>query len=275
MSAGLAVGAILTIAQVHQHSHASGGAASASPGAVFRSGASFAFVISPCCTPVLIGILAYCAQNLIERWLQRRTSITLCARPCGAGRRTCRRRRVDIRWVTPLQCRRSATCGEAGTAYACTLWLFSVPRVNAIPVCRRLVIAVTSSLIAAVLFHGQVAMALVTRGDDFWHAAMFPWRGILPTRRADGSNSQTAVDRYVFFGMQQRSKGGLMNDSIQVATAYSSCPSARWADLCGPRLVLSSAQALCRSRLRFCKGRRPTAQREIFYFRRLGPLPRR
>jgi cytochrome c biogenesis protein CcdA len=61
---GLACGALITlIQQPHAHSDELKKPYGASAGAAFLLGASFTFVISPCCTPVLIGILAYCAQT--------------------------------------------------------------------------------------------------------------------------------------------------------------------------------------------------------------------
>lgn len=63
-------------------------------------------------------------------------------------------------------------------------------------------------------------MALVTRGDEFLvrgdvHAAR---RYYLRAMRLD-PNSEVAVDRFVFFGIQERSVKAL-NDSAAVATSY-------------------------------------------------------
>lgn len=67
VAVGLAVGALMTLTQrVHDHDHVYASKdqnRSSSTGAAFLLGLSFALVISPCCTPVLIGILAYCTQT--------------------------------------------------------------------------------------------------------------------------------------------------------------------------------------------------------------------
>ncbi|MBC5816224.1 MAG: sulfite exporter TauE/SafE family protein [Candidatus Eremiobacteraeota bacterium] len=60
---GLAAGAVATLTfRRGEHSHDVREPTKASPGAAFLLGGSFAFVVSPCCTPLVVGILAYCSQ---------------------------------------------------------------------------------------------------------------------------------------------------------------------------------------------------------------------
>lgn len=59
---GLGVTGVLSLTRPSR-AHQCAGATPRSLGAVFLLGGSFAFVISPCCTPILIAVLSYCAQT--------------------------------------------------------------------------------------------------------------------------------------------------------------------------------------------------------------------
>ncbi len=92
--------------------------------------------------------------------------------------------------------------------------------VKAIPSWRRLAIAGVSCALAGLLFHGQIAIALITRGDDFLtrgdisSARYYYFRAM----RFD-HNLGPAVDRFVFFSIEQRTPKRL-REAIIVASAF-------------------------------------------------------
>ena len=84
---------------------------------------------------------------------------------------------------------------------------------------RRLMIALVVALFSAILFRGQVATALVTRGDEFLY------RGEITQARAHylrallfDPHFLAAADRYIFFSLQEKTTENL-TDAIQVADA--------------------------------------------------------
>jgi tetratricopeptide (TPR) repeat protein len=103
-----------------------------------------------------------------------------------------------------------------------------VLHVVAIPLWRRFALASISLALCALLFHGQIADALVTRGDSFLQAG--------EAGRAQGyyrralwwdSTSAVAADRFAFVGFQLRTRGAL-DAAIAVASdALSRTPGER------------------------------------------------
>jgi tetratricopeptide (TPR) repeat protein len=83
-----------------------------------------------------------------------------------------------------------------------------------IPLSRRIAIAAVSLSIAGGLFHGQLASALVTRGDDA------PRSGVRYYRRALAfdPHSNRAADRLAFY-LAMRHAAGDAQAAIAVATA--------------------------------------------------------
>ena len=62
IAAGLAAGGVTTLMRQRSCAHSASDSTIVAPGAAFLLGGSFAFVISPCCTPLVVAILAYCTQ---------------------------------------------------------------------------------------------------------------------------------------------------------------------------------------------------------------------
>lgn len=85
---------------------------------------------------------------------------------------------------------------------------------------RRFVLAVTSLLLAAPLFHAQLADALVTRGDEFLYRGNTSAAKDYYARAlgVDGT-SEAAADRFVFFSVQNRTERSL-KAAITVASRY-------------------------------------------------------
>jgi tetratricopeptide (TPR) repeat protein len=89
--------------------------------------------------------------------------------------------------------------------------------VTAIPLWRRFAVALVSLLLCALLFHGQIADALVTRGDSFLQAGR-PARAERYYRRALwwDSRSNVAADRFAFVGFELRTRAAL-DAAIEIA----------------------------------------------------------
>jgi tetratricopeptide (TPR) repeat protein len=110
-------------------------------------------------------------------------------------------------------------------------------RIRAIPLRRRFALASISLVLCALLFHGRIAEALVTRGDSFLEAGKAE-RAERYYRRAlfwDPA-STVAADRFAFTGFQLRTRGALDAAIAVAGAALSRSPSDR-------RLLLD--RALC------------------------------
>ncbi|MGZ3499201.1 MAG: tetratricopeptide repeat protein [Vulcanimicrobiaceae bacterium] len=85
---------------------------------------------------------------------------------------------------------------------------------------RRFVLAAISLMLAAMLFHKQLAEALVSRGDDFLYRGDAVTARTYYARALDVDHtSQSAADRFVFFSLQQRTVRSL-ELGVVVATQY-------------------------------------------------------
>ncbi|HEY8296751.1 MAG TPA: tetratricopeptide repeat protein [Candidatus Baltobacteraceae bacterium] len=85
---------------------------------------------------------------------------------------------------------------------------------------RRFLVAAASLSVAALLFRAQLGAALVVRGDDFLYRSDARQARTYYARalRFD-PDSESAADRYVFFGLQVRTHASL-DAAIGVASAY-------------------------------------------------------
>jgi tetratricopeptide (TPR) repeat protein len=91
---------------------------------------------------------------------------------------------------------------------------------NAVPAARRAVLAALSLAIAAPLFHGQIADALVVRGDEALYRARPP-QALQYYRRAlwFDPDSAPAVDRFAFVAMSLHDAPSLAAAAV-VASRY-------------------------------------------------------
>ncbi|GAC1388859.1 MAG: hypothetical protein NVSMB31_03770 [Vulcanimicrobiaceae bacterium] len=92
--------------------------------------------------------------------------------------------------------------------------------IKPIPPGRRFAIATLASLLAALLLHSQIAIALVTRGDEFLA------RGDVGSARryylramSFDHNVSTTVDRFAFSSLEQRTPASLREGAL-VASSY-------------------------------------------------------
>lgn len=88
-----------------------------------------------------------------------------------------------------------------------------------IPRVRRFAIAFVSTLIATVLFHTQIASALVTRGDDFLHASDLPRADRYYERALHlDPHSSVAIERYVFVSLMTHTPTALKDGIARAST---------------------------------------------------------
>lgn len=91
---------------------------------------------------------------------------------------------------------------------------------KSLPTWRRCALAVVACLLSALVFRAQIALALVTRGDDFLtrgdvsRARQYYLRAVWLD-----DDLTPAVDRFAFFGAEQRTSSSL-RESASVATRY-------------------------------------------------------
>ncbi len=92
-----------------------------------------------------------------------------------------------------------------------------MPRVVTIPLWRRFAVAFVSLVLCALLFHGQIADALVSRGDSFLQGGR-PARAERYYRRALwwDPRSTIAADRFAFVGFELRTRASL-DAAIEIA----------------------------------------------------------
>ena len=89
---------------------------------------------------------------------------------------------------------------------------------NAIPPLRRFALAGTDVALAALLFHGQIAAALITRGDDLLRAGDIDGAVAAYERATQLGGTTSAFDRLAFYLLVRRQPGDTMR-ALRVANA--------------------------------------------------------
>ena len=169
----LLVGGIVTLLQAKPSEHDSCNSHAVQPqatsfGGVFLLGASFAFVIAPCCTPLVAVIVAYTA-DVGDPFSRRVDALALRAGARFADSLSGIER--------PEHCHRTLAQSDAASSngycerndHGSPLGFLLVQLGLNTPLHRRFLIAFVSLSICAVLFRAQViSTALVTRGDEYF-----------------------------------------------------------------------------------------------------------
>jgi tetratricopeptide (TPR) repeat protein len=141
-----------------------------------------------------------------------------------------------------------------------------VYRIAAIPLARRLLILVTALLLCALLFHGTVAVALISRGDAFLQRGK-PDSSLAYYSRAllfDGG-SALAADRYAFASMLSRRSSDI-DQGIAVATRALNTDDSSVALLTDRALLFQLKRDYRDAALDFARAAQTTADPRLFHF---------
>jgi tetratricopeptide (TPR) repeat protein len=141
-----------------------------------------------------------------------------------------------------------------------------VPHVDAIPLWRRLALAVASLGLCASLFRGQVADALVTRGDSFLQAG----RAARAERYYGRAvwwdpGSAVAADRFAFVGFQLRTREALDAGITVAGNALIRSPD-DWRLLLDRALCLQAERRFSEARADFARAAEIRSDPQLLHF---------
>lgn len=141
-----------------------------------------------------------------------------------------------------------------------------MPRVAAIPLWRRLALAVASLGLCALLFRGQIADSLVTRGDSFLQAGQAA-RAERYYRHAVwwDPGSAVAADRFAFVGFQLRTREALDAGITIAGNALVRSPN-DWRLLLDRALCLQAERRFIEARVDFARAAEIRRDPQLLHF---------
>ena len=244
-------------------------------GGAFFLGTSFAFVVSPCCTPLLIAIVAYrLAGRKPIVWLGAARMFRLGARvAAGRGRgrgsgRPCPTTAESVAHPRRRYGKRNAVTGVGSVLCGSGM---SEPFDRR----RRMILAGVTLIAAAFLFKGQVAQSLITRGDDDLYrgasaASLVHYSRAMFFEPA----SELATDRFIFSAMMRRTPESL-RAGVAAATRFIRRRPNDTTVLADRALCYLAEREYVRARYDFAAAARSSRDPRRTRFRRLGRATKR